>query len=106
MPRTFASAKCPDCRKVPYLDGSTGRLVCDCGTRTWWAKKGIRGTEEERAWLAAKGFEEATDVQGDVYYVGPLGHIIWLFDNGTWSGGKAPEGISLESYADELAKEI
>ena len=105
MARTWTGRKCPDCGAIPYPDTS-GRMVCDCNNRVWYDKKGIPGSEAERTWLASNGFEETQDVQGDVYYVGPLGHIVHLFDNGEWTSDKAREGMSLESYVEWVVKPI
>jgi hypothetical protein len=100
MARKWTSvSRCPDCKKVPYSDGS-GKLVCDCGTRTWWRiqDKGVRGTEADIALLARYGFNEEKDIQGDVYYVGPLGHIVHLYPDGTWHSDKAAENSNFEEY--------
>jgi hypothetical protein len=40
----------------------------------------------------------AQDIQGDVYYVGPVGHIIHLYADGEWDSDKAPREQSLEDY--------
>jgi hypothetical protein len=97
MERKWASARCPDCKKVPYQDGS-GKLVCDCGRRTFWHKKGVKGSEADIALLTKYGFNEAKDIQDDIYYVGPLGHIVHLYPEGSWYSDKAAEGSDFEKY--------
>jgi hypothetical protein len=97
MEREWVSAKCPDCGKAPCNDGS-GKLICDCGTKNIWYRKGVKGSEADTALLAKYGFNEQKDIQGDIYYVGPLGHIIYLFPEGTWHSDKATEGSNFEEY--------
>ncbi|HKE24893.1 MAG TPA: hypothetical protein VKB88_21170 [Bryobacteraceae bacterium] len=39
------------------------------------------------------------DAQGEVYYVGPYGHIVWLSANNEWYADKAPEwATALDGY--------
>src|SRR6185437_5319955 len=99
MERKWTSvSRCPDCKKVLYSD-SSGKLVCDCGT-TWLRTldKGVSGTEADIALLASYGFNEASDIQGDIYYVGPLGHIVHLYPDGTWHSDKAADDSNFEEY--------
>ena len=60
--------------------------------------KGVKGNDQEHAFLTNAGFV-TTDADGDVYYVGPLGHIVWLYSEGEWCADKAPAACtSLEEY--------
>lgn len=100
--RKRATGKCPDCREIPKPDES-GRLRCACIRKAWTVRRGERGTDEEHIFLTKAGFQMMTDVQGDVYYVGPFGHIIWLYPEGEWCGDKAPAACtSLEEYVKSL----
>ncbi len=58
----------------------------------------MKAPDEERVWLASHNFNEATDRDGAIYYVGPLGHIIHLYDDGTWTSDRAEDGVSIEVY--------
>ena len=95
MSRTRADSECATCKQAPREDES-GRLTCACGT-SWIRRCGIKGTSEEEALLKLSGFT-AQDVGGDVYYVGPYGHIIYLYADGTWDSDKAGAEQSLEDY--------
>ena len=57
-------------KEIPKLD-TNGTLSCACKDKRWVKRKGARGTEEERLMLTGKGFREAEDLDGDVYYLGP-----------------------------------
>lgn len=104
MSRTRAESRCCDCNEVPKDDGS-GRLTCACN-KTWQRCLGQPGTEEEETLLASKGFKMARDCQGDVYYIGQEGQIIWLYGDSEWSGSAAPPGCSsLEEYFDWLEQQ-
>jgi hypothetical protein len=102
LTRTFADNRCPDCKQHPKhnLDG---KLTCICKGKVWGGVRGVPGTEPERAMLASKGFVQAQDKDGDVYYVGPGNRIIWVFPNGTWTGDKPSENDpSLAAYLKEI----
>jgi hypothetical protein len=96
MSRTRAASQCATCKQAPKEDES-GRLTCACGTQ-WIRPWGVKGTPEEEALLELSGFMVAQDIQGDVYYVGPVGHIIHLYADGEWDSDKAPREQSLEDY--------
>lgn len=103
MDRTWRDARCPDCRQVPRLDtNNIGR--CGCNGKSYKYDISVAGAEDERAELARNGFTDATDITGNVYYVGPWGHIVELFADATWYSDKAPEGITLDEYLKQLAK--
>lgn len=92
--------RCPDCNEVPKE--KDGILTCGC-SRTWQHLRAERGTAEEERRLADNGFEYATSADGDLYYVGPLDHIIHLYPNGEWDSDKAPANCSsLETYFELL----
>ena len=65
-----------------------------------------RGTEDEERWLADHGFHFKEDADGDLYYVGPLGHIIHLYPKGEWGSDKAGGCDSLEEYVLWLAARL
>jgi hypothetical protein len=66
---------------------------------------GVEGTRADRTRLETAGFQFAQDIQDDRYYVLPEGgHILHLFDNGTWSSDKAGEHQSLEEYLHRIEK--
>ena len=60
----------------------------------------MQGTEEESANLIRHGFSLAEDAQGNKYYCGPFGHIIFLYENGTWYSDKGDPKLSLQEYLD------
>jgi hypothetical protein len=95
MNRTRSASECATCRQAPKEDDS-GRFTCACGI-LWVGRWGIKGTQEEEALLKLSGFA-AQDVGGDVYYVGPYGHIIYLYAGGEWDSDKAQRDQSLEDY--------
>jgi len=65
--------------------------------------KGQRGAEEEHEFLTSNRFHLEEDREGDVYYVGPLGHLIWLCASDYWFADKAPaEYTSIEQYLSYL----
>lgn len=96
--------RCPDCKQVPKHDAG-GRLSCACPDKSWNVVLGVEGNEQERALLASKGFAQAKDVRGDVYYLGPYSRIVWLFADGTWSGDKAADDESLEAYLNAIPED-
>lgn len=60
---------------------------------------GQKGTQTEEYLLQSAGFERVEDVQGDVYYVGPFGHIVWLSPHNEWYSDKAPQWSTyLDAY--------
>jgi hypothetical protein len=97
MNRTRSASECATCKQAPKEDDESGRLTCACGT-SWVRCWGIKGTPEEEAILEQSGFRGTQDVQGDVYYVGPYGHIIHLYADGEWDSDKAPREQPLEDY--------
>jgi hypothetical protein len=76
MNRTRSASECATCKQAPKEDES-GRLTCACGA-LWVLRWGIKGTPEEEALLEQSGCRVTQDIQGNVYYVGPAGHIIYL----------------------------
>ena len=96
--RKRATGQCPDCKGTPKAS-EDGRLRCRCAGKVWSGRKGVRGSDEEDIILTTAGFTMTADIQGDVYYLGPFGHIVWLFPEGEWFADKAPaECTSLEEY--------
>jgi hypothetical protein len=92
---------CPDCNKAPKEED--GALTCDCKGRTWQYRRSEKGTEEEEKRLAQNGFQFAESVDGDIYYLGPLNHIIHLYRDGEWDSDEAPASCgSLEEYFERL----
>ena len=104
MTRRWSSPECKECNQTPRAN-ATGCFVCACGT-PWVGELGVEGSESERAFLAHNGFLQAKDKSGDVYYVGPLGHIIWLFADNTWHSDKARKGSTMEDYLSWLRAAI
>jgi len=45
-----------------------------------------------------------TDTIGDTYYVGPLGHLVWLYENGTWRSEPDTEYRVLEEYLEHITE--
>ena len=68
-------SRCPHCNKA--LKAKDGIATCDCENRIHQVISMLpeRGTEDEERWLADHGFHFKEDADGDLYYVGPLGHI-------------------------------
>jgi hypothetical protein len=95
MSRTRSATECSTCRQTPEEDES-GRLLCACGT-LWVRRWGIKGTPEGEAVLELSGFK-VTQVGEHIYYIGPYGHIIYLYAGGEWCSDKAPREQSLEDY--------
>lgn len=103
MNRIWRQTGCPDCRQVPQPDAND-ILRCACKAKTWKRDKSVGGTEDERAVLASHGFSEEKDIRGNVYYVGPLRHIVELFTDGTWNSDKAVDGSTLDAYLKQFPK--
>ena|SRR5271157_3909373 len=105
MNRTRAAeSRCPVCNELPK-DNASGSFTCACNT-PWHRCRGEKGAEEEHLLLASKGFQMAQDCQGDVYYIGPEGQIIWLYSDSEWICDEAPADCgSLEKYFDWLEGE-
>lgn len=82
---------------------SIGVFSCACKDKVWQPTQGVTGTEEEREMLANKGYVQAEDITGDIYYVGPYNRIIWLFADGTWRGDKIAEGRTLEAFLEDTS---
>jgi hypothetical protein len=98
MSRVWADEiRCPNCAQVPKPNVN-GILSCGCEGKSWAREPSIAGTEEECALLESNGFSEEQDIRGNVYYVGPLGHIVELFADGTWRSDKAAKGGTMETY--------
>jgi hypothetical protein len=88
MNRTRAAEFCEVCNEAP-AENASGALTCRCN-RVWCRRKGEIGTQEEQTLLASKGFELAQDIQGDRYYIGREGQLLWLYADGEWTCDKAP----------------
>lgn len=95
--RTRASRSCPDCHEVPTKLGRRA-ATCGCPGRTWHWADGIAATEEEEARLSRAGFVREQSGEGDVYYRGPLEHILRFYEDGTWDSARAPLGLTLDGY--------
>ena len=98
MSRTQASRICPKCNEVPHEEDGVFR--CACEGRRWVARQPEKGSEVEERRLADSGFHYAEHAdKTDVYYLGPLGHIVHLYTDGTWGSDKCPaSAASLEEY--------
>jgi hypothetical protein len=96
--------RCPICNEV--LKEECGIVTCACESQSWGFDRAERGTEIEEKLLADNGFEFASDIAGDLYYVGPFCHIIHLYPGSEWDSDKAPTNLkSLEEYLAWLARE-
>jgi hypothetical protein len=100
MERRQRESHCPDCGQVPKVNESEV-LSCGCEGKTWVVSWGVPCTETEQTRLLRSGFRRQ-DIQGDTYYVGPLGHIIYFYGDSTWSSDKAKDGWTLDQYLDWL----
>ena len=70
---------CPVCGEKPKLDeGGYSSCVCPGLNGRWGSGKSIKGTPEQSEILLKHGFEEAEDIQGHFYYVGPFYQMVWL----------------------------
>ncbi len=65
-----------------------------------------RATENEKRWLADHGFNFAEDAGGDLYYVGPLGHIVHLYPGNKWDSDRGGGCQSLEEYVALLSAKV
>jgi hypothetical protein len=97
MARARAARSCPDCHEVPTKLGRS-EASCGCAGRSWRWANGIAGTEEEEARLSRTGFLREESSDGDVYYRGPLEHILRLYEDETWESARAPAGLTMEGY--------
>jgi len=67
---------------------------------------GIQGSEQENAIFKSCGLEHAQDCQGDNYYVGPMGQIVWLYPDGTWwTDSRGYPSATLQEYL-TIVKEL
>jgi hypothetical protein len=80
MDRIRVVEDCPDCHESVLEKSGIGQ--CACEGRQWQFQRAERGTAEEEKRLVENGFEFAKDAAGDLYYVGPFGHIIHLYPDG------------------------
>jgi hypothetical protein len=97
----FRGTICPDCRQAPKKNPFELRWECACEGKNWPLDCGQRGTPEEHSELKNAGFEITSD-GADVYYVGPLGHIVWLFVDSTWRCAPESQHQSLETYLEYM----
>jgi hypothetical protein len=104
MTRKWLARKCNECNQLPTAN-VTGIFVCSCG-KTWAGLLGIEADEQEQEFLSINGFSTTVDRQGDVYYTGPYGHIIWLFPDDTWYSDKARDGSSMGEYLNWLSENL
>lgn len=88
-----AKGDCPACRKI-LSASERGARKCQCGA-ILTPVGGVKGTGEVESLLESRGFHYASDYG---YYLGPLGHIVQLYDDGTWESDKAPAGCTLANY--------
>jgi len=97
--RAYAdSPVCPDCGQVPKRYQFDSRWLCGCEGRTWPRFLGRRGDPEEHAKLTDARFVMRADNLGDVCYVGPSHHIVWLYEDGTWRSEPDTEYRDLDNY--------
>jgi hypothetical protein len=98
MSRTRSVSNCPKCNEVPRKEN--GVVRCACKGRRWTALQPEKGSEGEERYLSDHGFHYAEHLdKSDVYYLGPLSHIIHLYTDGTWDSDKCPAKIAtLEEY--------
>jgi hypothetical protein len=95
--RKWAECLCPDCEETPTPD-EHGLLKRSCG-QTWTRELSVKGSSEEEIALTRLGFQEAKDIDGNLYYVLPAGaHIVNLYADGTWYSDKAAPGSALKDY--------
>jgi hypothetical protein len=93
---------CPACNEI--LSANEREVSkCRCGA-VLIAIDGIKGTHESESLLRIHGFRYESDARGDEYYVGPAGHIIHLYADGSWDSDRAPTGWSLGEYLNWVRK--
>ena len=59
---------------------------------------GVKAAPNTEAILEQSEFHFQEDASGDKYYVGPVGHIVHVYADGTWDSDKAGAEQSLEKY--------
>jgi hypothetical protein len=97
MSRQRGSDECTTCNRRPTPD-DYGRLVCDCPNKFWQSKPSTAGLPEDRVLLQKHGLQ-LIERPNDIYWVGPYGRILYLYEDGTWFCDTAPEKCTtLEEY--------
>ena len=105
MSRTWYDNRCPTCKQRPKINAK-GELLCGCG-KSHVRVAGEKGTAEDAAILAAKGFKLAHSANGDTYYLGPGDCLVWLYANGTFWGSCGVENPgTFEEYLEEALKPL
>lgn len=104
MSRTLSDDRCPDCGKTPERSND-GKVLCACEGKRWKWVGGVEGTSEEAEMLKTHRFEFMHDANGDNFYGGPFGRLVWLYVDGTWRGEPRPKvGTTLEGYLKEVSQ--
>lgn len=96
---------CPDCKQAPKTNNE-GKTACGCKGKTWHPVRTVSGTADEESMLKPAGFERTKDVADNIYYVGPLGHIIVFYPDGTWDSDKAADEWTMGEYLQWLQETI
>ena len=103
--RTYAdSPVCPDCGQVPKRYQFDARCLCGCEGRTWPGIHSVRGDPEEHAKLTKAGFLTRTDSLGDTCYFDAAGHVIYLYEKGTWQSEPDTEHRDLDDYLEQVVR--
>jgi hypothetical protein len=99
----FSGTVCPKCKETPKRNRFDSRWQCACEGKVWSAPvHGQRGAPEEHGQLTDAGFQMTTDTLGDTYYLGPSGHVVWLFNDGTWRVNPDAQHGTLEEYLERV----
>jgi hypothetical protein len=98
MTRHLPLVTCTDCWSTPFLNAE-GMWVCGCRDKTWLEKHTVDGSEQEKLLFARNGLAEIK-LRHETYYWSPKsGHLLYLFDDGTWYSDRAPkELVTLNEY--------
>ncbi len=102
MSTVWAENACPDCKQVPKRDGK-GTLKCACPNKNWTGVTGVKATGAIADLLGSKGFTFHTNANGDQYYLGSGGRLLWIFGDGTYGSDPRPakKSATLEEYLEE-----
>jgi hypothetical protein len=102
MSRELGENKCPVCGQEPIVDELSRKLTCACPGSPWEYRRGVVGSPEDRALLESHGWHaiETPHTLG-VEWHGPLGSIVYLYDDGTW--GSVPKKRAYPKLEDYLA---
>lgn len=99
------STTCPKCHQRPTSRG--GQFSCGCPDKQWEWVPGVPADAATRSLLEREGYQEASDVNGNTYYVNPArGPVVRLYEDGSWgigggADGRIREGTTLEDFLAE-----